>query len=86
MGRNIRVTGKGKLSVKPDTICLAIKAEGVFPDYEKTIKESADQTRVLRKSMENQGFQVRNSKQHIFPFNLNMKVIETRMMIIRGDL
>ena len=55
MGRNIRVTGKGKLSVKPDTICLAIEAEGVFPDYEKTIKESADQTKVLRESLEKSG-------------------------------
>ena len=55
MGRKIRVSGKGKLSVRPDTICLAIKAEGVFPDYEKTIKESADQTKVLRKSMEKSG-------------------------------
>lgn len=55
MGRNIRVTGKGKLSVKPDTICLAIEVQGVFPDYEKTIKESADQTKVLRKSLEKSG-------------------------------
>lgn len=55
MGRTMRVTGKGKLSVKPDTICLAIEAEGVFPDYEKTIKESADQTKVLRKSLEKSG-------------------------------
>ena len=55
MGRTMRVTGKGKLSVKPDTICLAIEAEGVFPDYEKTIKESADQTQVLRESLEKSG-------------------------------
>ena len=55
MGRNIRVTGKGKLSVKPDTICLAIEVQGVFPDYEKTIKESADQTKVLRESLEKSG-------------------------------
>ena len=55
MERNIRVSGKGKLSVKPDTICLAIEAEGVFPDYEKTIKESADQTKVLRESLEKSG-------------------------------
>lgn len=55
MKRNIRVSGKGKLSVRPDTICLAIEAEGVFPDYEKTIKESADQTKVLRKSLEKSG-------------------------------
>ena len=55
MGRNIRVSGKGKLSVRPDTICLAIEAEGVYPDYEKTIKESADQTKVLRESLEKSG-------------------------------
>lgn len=55
MGRNIRVTGKGKLSVKPDTIRLAIKAVGIYPDYEKTIKESADQTKALRESLEKSG-------------------------------
>ena len=55
MERNIRVSGKGKLSVRPDTICLAIEAEVVFPDYEKTIKESADQTKVLRESLEKSG-------------------------------
>lgn len=55
MERNIRVSGKGKLSVRPDTICLAIEAEGVFPDYEKTLKESADQTKVLRESLEKSG-------------------------------
>ena len=55
MGRTMRVTGKGKLSVKPDTICLAIEVQGVFPDYEKTIKESADQTKVLRESLEKSG-------------------------------
>lgn len=55
MERNIRVSGKGKLSVRPDTICLVIEAEGVFPDYEKTIKESADQTKVLRESLEKSG-------------------------------
>ena len=55
MGRNIRVTGKGKFSLKPDTICLAIEAEGVYPDYETTIKESADRTIALRKSLEKSG-------------------------------
>lgn len=55
MGRNIRVTGKAKLSVRPDTICLAIEAEGVYPDYEKTIKESAEQTKVLRETIEKSG-------------------------------
>ena len=51
MGRNIRVTGKGKLSVKPDTICLTIEVQEVFPDYEKTIKESADRTKEVTEDL-----------------------------------
>lgn len=55
MERNIRVTGKGKLSVKPDTICLAVEAEDGYLDYEKTIKESANQTKTLREALEKSG-------------------------------
>ena len=51
MGRIMRVTGKGKLSVKPDTICLTIEVQGVFPDYEKTIKESADRTKEVTEDL-----------------------------------
>ena len=51
MGRTMRVTGKGKLSVKPDTICLTIEVQGVFPDYEKTIKESADWTKEVTEDL-----------------------------------
>ena len=62
MGRNIRVTGKGNLSVKPDTICLGFEAEGVYPDYEKTIKESADQTKVLKEALEKSGLSGKDLK------------------------
>lgn len=62
MGRNIQVTGKGKLSVKPDTIRLTIRAVGVYPDYEKTIKESADQTKALRESLEKSGLEGKKLK------------------------
>ena len=55
MGRTIRVTGKGNLSVKPDTMCLAIEASGVYSDYAKTIKKSAHQTKLLRKALEKSG-------------------------------
>ena len=34
---------------------MVIKAAGIYPDYEKTIKESADQTKVLRDSLEKSG-------------------------------
>lgn len=33
MERTIRVTGKGKLSVKPDMIRLRINIEGMYEEY-----------------------------------------------------
>lgn len=41
MERTIRVTGKGKVSVKPDTIRLIMTVEGTNKDYDKAVKESA---------------------------------------------
>lgn len=34
MDRIIKVTGKGKISVKPDTIRLNIEAEGLYKEYD----------------------------------------------------
>lgn len=62
MGRTIKVTGKGSLSVKPDTICLSIEAEGVYSEYEKAIQESADQTKVLKESLEKSGLSGKDLK------------------------
>ena len=42
MNRTIRVTGKGKISVKPDTIRLHISLENTFREYEDTLKHSTD--------------------------------------------
>lgn len=41
MERTIRVTGKGKISVKPDTIRLIMTVEGANKVYDKAVKESA---------------------------------------------
>ena len=66
MERNIRVTGKGKLSVKPDTICLTIEAEDGYLDYEKTIKESANQIKILREALEKSGLSGKDLKSKHF--------------------
>ena len=42
MERTIRVTGKGKLSVKPDTIRLRINMEGIYPEYAVTLQKSSE--------------------------------------------
>ena len=42
MERTIRVTGKGKLSVKPDMIRLRINIEGMYEEYDETLRKSSD--------------------------------------------
>lgn len=53
--RTIRVTGKGSVSVKPDTTSLRITFEGVYKDYEETVRQSAEKTKMLREAIEKSG-------------------------------
>ena len=53
--RTIRVTGKGKLSVKPDTIRISINASEVCKEYEEAVRRSASQTGVLREAVKGAG-------------------------------
>lgn len=55
MGRKIRVSGKGKMAVKPDTISINIEAKGTYSDYAETLNESTKQTKILRQTMEQAG-------------------------------
>lgn len=60
--RTIRVTGRGKLSVKPDTIRISISASEVCKEYEAAVRRSASQTGVLRKVMERAGLDPKSLK------------------------
>lgn len=66
MGRTIKVTGKGKVSVKPDTIRLIITQTNVVKDYEATIKESADMKASLNESLVKIGFEKDDLKTLMF--------------------
>ena len=56
MERTIRVIGKGKLSVKPDTIRLIMTVEGMSEEYDQAVKESADMTNMLKEMFAKLGF------------------------------
>ena len=66
MERTIRVKGKGKISVKPDTIKIAIKAEGLCWNYDETIEQSTKDTRILRDALKNAGLDPKNLKTTYF--------------------
>lgn len=53
--KTIRVTGMGSVSVKPDTTSLRIIFGGIYKDYEDTVKQSAEKTKILREAIEKSG-------------------------------
>ena len=57
MERTIRVTGKGKLSVKPDTIRLIMTIEGMQEEYDMALAQSAAMTEELKELFSKLDFQ-----------------------------
>ena len=62
MERTITVTGKGKLSVKPDTTRLLLSVEGTEPEYEQALARSASQTKSIRTGLRELGFAAEDLK------------------------
>ena len=73
MERTIRVKGKGKISVKPDTIKITIKAEGLRWNYDETVEQSTKDTRALRDALEKAGLDPKNLKTTHFSIDSKYK-------------
>ena len=57
MMRTIKVTGKGKIAVKPDKIRLYVNKEELCKEYEDTLRRSTEDTELLKDLFEKLGFQ-----------------------------
>lgn len=73
MERTIRVKDKGKISVKPDTIKITIKAEGLRWNYDETVEQSTKDTRILRDALEKAGLDPKNLKTTHFSIDSKYK-------------
>lgn len=62
MMRTIKVTGKGKIEVKPDMIRLYVNTEGIYKEYEDTLRRPTEDTELLKDLFEILGFQRRDLK------------------------
>ena len=60
--RTIRVTGKGKLSLAPDTIRLLMQLNDIDPDYGKVMKDSTEHAESLKEALQTVGFQASDLK------------------------
>ena len=70
MMRTIKVTGKGKIAVKPDKIRLYVNKEELCKEYEDTLRRSTEKT----------------LKQYILMSIQNMKAIRTEIRAGSEDL
>ncbi|MCR5295020.1 MAG: SIMPL domain-containing protein [Lachnospiraceae bacterium] len=46
--QTIRVTGKGRIRIKPDTTRVTMTLEGTYPEYSETLRRSSQDTEQLR--------------------------------------
>lgn len=64
--RTIRVTGKGNVSVKPDTVRLILTSKGSFKEYETSIKKAAEATEEIKELFEKLGFDRKDLRTEYF--------------------
>ena len=55
--RTIRVTGKGKIEVKPDMTRITLTLEGTYPEYDETLRRSSESTDQMKDLLSNFGFE-----------------------------
>ena len=55
--RTIRVTGKGRINVKPDMTRITLSLEGSYPEYGETLRRSSQDTEQLKDLLAGFGFE-----------------------------
>ena len=66
MERTIRVTGKGKLAVKPDLIELTLSIKDIKKEYNELLKRSSSATNEVKELLEKIVFERKNIKTKSF--------------------
>lgn len=66
MDRSVKITGKGKISVKPDRIRLNMTMEESYKEYEVTLSQSSETTKILKELFVSLGFEKDDLKTRSF--------------------
>ena len=86
MMRTIKVTGKGKIAVKPDMIRLYVNKKDLCQEYEETLRRSTEDIELLKNYLKNLDFREKTLKQYILMLIQNMKAIRTGIRVGSEDL
>lgn len=71
MERTIKVTGKGNLRIKPDTVRMMISQTGITKDYAKTLELSARSKNMLNEKLVELGFHQDDLKTMLFSVDVD---------------
>lgn len=66
MDKTLKITGKGKISVKPDRIRLNMTMEESYKEYEVTLSQSSEVTKILKELFISLGFKKDDLKSRSF--------------------
>ena len=80
MERTIRVTGKGKLAVKPDLIELTLSIKDIKKEYNELLKRSSSATNEVKELLEKIGFERKNIKTKSFDINIEYDSYRDKMI------
>ena len=69
MERTIRVTGRGRIKARPDTIELIICVSKVCPEYREAMETSSKMTKKMKEALERAGFDPAELKTTSFSVN-----------------
>lgn len=69
MDKTMKITGKGKVSVKPDIIRLNMTMEESYKEYEVTLRQSSETTKILKELFVSLGFKNDDLKTRSFDIN-----------------
>ena len=78
--RIIRVTGKGQIKVRPDMTVITMDLEGMYPNYDETLRHSSEDTEVLKTVLEQFGFERTDLKTLNFDVDTVYESYEERHM------
>ena len=71
MERTLRVTGTGKISLKPDLTIIRLDFKKVKPTYEETLEASAKDLTIVRNALKSVGVDKNNVKTTDFDVGIN---------------
>lgn len=76
--RTIKVTGKGRVNVRPDMIRITITLEGTHKDYGEALKRSSKDTETLKNLVESLGFEKTDLKTLSFDIDTEYESYEEK--------